>query len=116
MSSTPIYLVPTLAALFLYGIGQGLVKKYISEVAPVRYCLYFFFAKATVNVGYWIYFGCPSLMIGGSAEIAFKAAVMGTTAYVLEGIGWICYYESIVAGPITIVGTLSAAYAAPTVL
>lgn len=36
-----IWLVPTLAALMLYGVGQGLVKKYIAEVPPARFCLYF---------------------------------------------------------------------------
>ncbi|MBI3892031.1 MAG: DMT family transporter, partial [Candidatus Wallbacteria bacterium] len=46
----------------------------------------------------------------------FAPLLVGTAAYVLEGLGWICYYESIVSGPITIVGTLSAAYAAPTVI
>jgi transporter family protein len=37
-------------------------------------------------------------------------------AYVLDGLGWILYFESIVAGPIAIVGTLSAAFPALTVL
>ena len=34
----------------------------------------------------------------------------------MDGLAWIFYFESIVAGPITIVGTLSAAYPALTVL
>ena len=34
----------------------------------------------------------------------------------IDGSGWVLYFESIIAGPITIVGTLSAAYPALTVL
>ena len=37
-------------------------------------------------------------------------------AYLLDGIAWIFYYQSILYGPISIVGTLSAAYPALTVL
>src|SRR5579872_7009720 len=49
MSATPdtallVWLTPSLIALFLYGIGQGLVKKYIGEVPPARFCLYFVLA------------------------------------------------------------------------
>ncbi|MEW6281506.1 MAG: EamA family transporter, partial [Candidatus Eremiobacterota bacterium] len=36
--------------------------------------------------------------------------------YVLDGLAWILYYRSILIGPISIVGTLSAAYPALTVL
>src|SRR5206468_3061802 len=36
-----LWLIPTLTSLLLYGIGQGLVKKSISEVPPARFCLYF---------------------------------------------------------------------------
>ena len=34
----------------------------------------------------------------------------GLLAYLMDGIAWIFYYKSVVAGPISIVGTLSAAY------
>ena len=37
-------------------------------------------------------------------------------AYILDGLGWILYFESSILGPITIVGTLSAAYPALTLL
>lgn len=108
--SLALWLTPTLAALLLYGFGQGLVKKYAAEVSPARYCLYFWIAKTIVNLGWWMSHGFVNPLVD------MKLVGLGTLAYVLEGIGWICYYESIVSGPITIVGTLSAAYAAPTVL
>jgi len=49
-----IWLTPTLMALILWGLGQGFVKKWISEVPPARFCLYFVVAKAIVNVGYFL--------------------------------------------------------------
>ena len=35
------WLAPTLAALFAWGIAQGLVKKYIGEVSAAHFCLYY---------------------------------------------------------------------------
>ncbi|MBI4063636.1 MAG: DMT family transporter [Elusimicrobia bacterium] len=106
------WLAPTLMTLFLYGIGQGLVKKNIGDVPPARFCLYYVVAKAIVNLGFFFTQDHPPLLAPDAREFM----LWGLLAYSLEGLGWILYFESIVAGPITIVGTLSAAYSAPTVL
>jgi drug/metabolite transporter (DMT)-like permease len=106
------WLIPALFALFLYGIGQGLVKKYIAEVPPARFCLYFVVAKTLVNLGF--FFTQPHPPPFSSAGLSFAA--IGIFAYILDGTGWILYFLSILAGPITIVGTLSAAYPALTVI
>jgi drug/metabolite transporter (DMT)-like permease len=106
------WLVPALTAVFLYGVGQGLVKKWISEVAPARFCLYFMVARAVVNLGYFFSQDHPSL----AAPEGHEFLTLGVLAYVLDGTGWIFYFKSIIAGPITIVGTLSAAYPALTVI
>ncbi len=111
-SSTLAWLVPSLLALFLYGIGQGLVKQWISEIPPARYCLYFIFAKAAVNLGYFFTQPHPALITHES----FRFALTGFGAYLLDGIGWAFYFEAIVSGPIAIIGTLSAAYPAVVVL
>ena len=112
MQSTLIWLTPTLMALLLWGLGQGFVKKWISEVPPARFCLYFVVAKAIVNVGYFLTHEHPPPF----APDGVRFLTAGILAYCLDGLGWILYFESIVAGPITIVGTLSAAYPALTVL
>ena len=107
-----VWLTPSLIALFLYGIGQGLVKKYIGEVPPARFCLYFVLAKAIVNsLWFFSHEHPPLLAADGHAFLA-----LGVLAYLFDGTGWILYFESIIAGPITIVGTLSAAYPALTVV
>jgi drug/metabolite transporter (DMT)-like permease len=107
-----VWLTPSLIALFLYGIGQGLVKKYIGEVSPARFCLYFVLAKAIVNLSWFFTHDHPSL----TAAAGRSFLELGVLAYVIDGSGWILYFESIIAGPITIVGTLSAAYPALTVV
>jgi drug/metabolite transporter (DMT)-like permease len=113
-AATPLllWLTPSLIALFLYGIGQGLVKKYIAEVPPARFCLYFVLARAIVNLGFFLTQDHPSFLAADSREFVLT----GVLAYLFDGTGWILYFESIVAGPITIVGTLSAAYPALTVV
>lgn len=114
MASSPllIWLIPSLVALVLYGIGQGLVKQWISEVPPARFCLYFVVAKAIVNLGYFLSQAHPAL----DAPDGHRFLALGVLAYMLDGTGWILYFESIIAGPITIVGTLSAAYPALTIV
>jgi drug/metabolite transporter (DMT)-like permease len=118
MSATPansallVWLTPSMFALFFYGVGQGLVKKYIGEVSPARFCLYFVLAKAIVNLTWFLTHDHPSpLSPDGRGFLE-----LGILAYIIDGTGWILYFESIIAGPITIVGTLSAAYPALTVL
>ncbi len=107
-----LWLIPTLMSLLLYGVGQGLVKKYISEVPPARFCLYFVVAKAILNLGlYALYRRAPLLGPHGEAFVAISIG-----AYILDGLGWLLYFQSIVHGPIAIVGTLSAAYPALTIL
>jgi drug/metabolite transporter (DMT)-like permease len=98
--------------MFAWGIAQGLVKKYVGEVPPARFCLYYAIANALVNVGYWAVYGEAGVWSADHREFATLAIL----AYVLDGIAWIFYYQSIVHGPISIVGTLSAAYPAMTPL
>src|SRR5687767_9069237 len=111
-SSSALWLAPTLAALFAWGIAQGLVKKYVGEVPPARFCLFYAVANAVVNLAFFAYSDRPPVL----APEGQTFLMLGLLAYVMDGIAWICYYESIVSGPISIVGTLSAAYPALTVV
>ena len=111
-ASLLVWLLPTLAAMFAWGIAQGLVKKYIGEVPPARFCLYYAVASAVVNILFWASQDAPPVL----APEGRMFLVIGLSAYILEGIAWIFYYQSIVYGPISIVGTLSAAYPALTII
>jgi drug/metabolite transporter (DMT)-like permease len=106
------WLAPTLAALVAWGVAQGLVKKYIGEVSAAHFCLYYAIANAIVNASFWLLSDAPPPFAAAGREFA----VWGLFAYMLDGIAWIFYYQSITYGPISIVGTLSAAYPALTVI
>ena len=107
-----IWLGPTLAAMFAWGIAQGLVKKYVGEVPPARFCLYYALANATVSTLFWYFSDTPDVLAAEHRTFL----LFGLGAYLLDGIAWIFYYQSIVHGPISIVGTLSAAYPAITIV
>lgn len=106
------WLAPTLGALLAWGLAQGLVKKYIGEVSAARFCLFYAIANAIVNIAFWLFHDAPAAFAAEGREFAF----WGLLAYVLDGIAWIFYYQSLTYGPISIVGTLSAAYPALTVI
>src|SRR5690348_16777736 len=107
-----VWLTPALIALFLYGLGQGLVKKWIGEVPPARFCLYYVLATTIVNLGFFTMDEHPPLLAAsGRGFLAF-----GVLAYLFDGAAWILYFQSIVLGPVAIVGTLSAAYPALTIV
>lgn len=112
------WLAPTIAAMFAWGIAQGLVKKYVGDVPPARFCLYYAVANFIVGVGFWalwpVVFGDELPAVLADEHRAFL--YYGLAAYILDGIAWIFYYQSIVTGPISIVGTLSAAYPGLSVL
>ncbi len=88
------------------------MKKYIGEVAPARFCLFYAFANAAVSLAFWAFHDAPPAFAPENRQFA----TYGLLAYVLDGSAWILYYQSIVHGPISIVGTLSAAYPALTVV
>lgn len=107
-----VWLTPALVALLLYGLGQGLVKKWIGEVPPARFCLYYVLATSIVNFGFFITQDHPPLLAAGGTQFL----AYGVLAYLFDGAAWILYFQSIVLGPVAIVGTLSAAYPALTVV
>jgi len=111
-TSLLLWLTPALLALLLYGLGQGFVKMWIGAVTPARFCLYFACARALVMVCYFLANSGTSMLAAQGRHLL----AIGVFAYLLDGIGWIMYFQSIIAGPITIVGTVSAAYPAVTIV
>lgn len=107
-----LWLTPALLALLLYGLGQGFVKMWITEVPPARFCLYFACARAVVMLSYFLANPHTPVFTAENRQLL----AIGVFAYLLDGTGWILYFQSIISGPITIVGTLSAAYPALTIV
>ena len=65
-----------------------------------------------MSLAFWAFHDAPPPFAPENRQFA----TWGLLAYLLDGIAWIFYYQSILYGPISIVGTLSAAYPALTVL
>src|ERR1700757_624774 len=86
-----LWLTPALLALLLYGLGQGFVKMWIAEVPPARFCLYFACARAVVMACY--YFANPHTPVFAT-EGRYLLAI-GVAAYLLDGVGWIMYFQSL---------------------
>src|ERR1700684_2851717 len=87
-----LWLTPALLALLLYGLGQGFVKMWITEVSAARFCLYFEFARAVVM-------GCCFLANPHTPVFAAEdrhVLAIGVFAYLLDGAGWIMYFRSII--------------------
>ena len=78
-----VWLMPSMFALFLYGIGQGLVKKYIGEVSPARFCLYFVLAKAIINLSWFFTHDHQSLLSADGRTFL----ELGVLAYIIDGTG-----------------------------
>ncbi|HEX4240228.1 MAG TPA: EamA family transporter [Steroidobacteraceae bacterium] len=107
-----VWLAPALIALLLYGLGQGFTKKWIGEVSPARFCLYYVLATSIVNLGFFATQDHPPLL----AASGMQFLLFGVLAYLFDGAAWILYFQSVVLGPVAIVGTLSAAYPALTIV
>lgn len=114
MTTAPMltWLVPSLLALASYGFAQGLAKQWMSDASAPRYCLYYILANSAVNA--WYFQSHPHVSLLDPAARGFVGT--GILAYLFDGSAWIFYFLSIARGPVAIVGTMSAAYPALTVL
>lgn len=106
------WMVYAIGAMFGWGLGQGFTKKYISDVSGTKFCLYFVFAVAALNIPLWVRAGAPNPFLTDSGEFAGRFVFWGTFSYVLDGIAWAAYFICIKYAPIAIVGTVAAAYPA----
>jgi len=106
------WFTPALLTIIAWGLGQGFARKYIANVAPAQFCFFYALAKVCVDVSFVGYYGWQ-VPLNGEAK---SFLTYGFIAALLQGLGWIFYFRSIVLGPIAIVGTLSAAYPALTVI
>jgi hypothetical protein len=94
MANSPIdaplllWLTPSLLALLLYGLGQGFVKMWITEVPPARFCLYFACARAVVMGFYFLANPhTPVFAAEGRHVLAIAALVLRKRIMLLQ---WIC--------------------------
>jgi transporter family protein len=96
------------AAILLYGIGQGLSKEGTSRVGSPVMLVVFAINAVTVWGGYWLVFHRP-------VEQSFLY-LYGFSAAFLSAWGYVFYYEALAKGNVSVVGTVTAAFPAVTVV
>lgn len=107
-----MWMLLAFGAMFGWGLGQGFTKKYINDVSGTKFCLYFVVAVSAVNLAIWLFGGTPNPFYTDSGQFESAFVFFAILAYVLDGIAWAAYFICIKYAPITIVGTVAAAYPA----
>lgn len=98
----------SLAAIFLWGVGQVFAKETRSDVHSSNLLLLFGVNVAVINIAYW-------LLFRESGSYDSNTWLQATTAALLSGVAYVVYYESLKHGKVSIVGTVAGAYAPWTV-
>ena len=107
-----LWMLFAFGAMFGWGLGQGFTKKYINDVSGTKFCLYFAVAVSVVNLSIWAANGSPNPFYTEAGEFETGFVTYGTLSYLLDGMAWAAYFICIKYAPITIVGTVAAAYPA----
>jgi drug/metabolite transporter (DMT)-like permease len=106
------WLVLTLITVFLYGLGDGLYKQFVEHISPPRFCLYSVPVAAAVYITFFLTHDHPPPLAPEGRQFLYCA----TLANLVEGIAVILYYESLKGGLVSIVGPITAASPAVTVV
>ena len=104
-----LWLPFSLATIFFYGVGQVLAKEGRARVSSANYLVLFGVTVFVFYGLYWLAFREPSDHDSYSWAKAVVAAALAGGAY-------ISYFEAIKHGKISIVGTITGAYAPWTVI
>lgn len=104
------WILPLCGTVLCYGLAQGLYKQV--PLTAGQFCLLFVAVKTPVNWGAWGAFSRRRLTDPESRPFLFYALL----GQVVNGLAWICYFLALDRGPAAVVGTVTAAYTAVTVL
>lgn len=99
----------SLATMFLYGVGQVLAKESQARISSANYLILFGMSVFAIYGIFWLAFREP---VAHDAYSWTKACI----AAALAGGAYICYFEAIKHGRISIVGTVAGAYAPWTII
>ncbi len=100
-----LWLIYSLAAILLYGVGQGLAKDPLSRVGPARTLL----LLGLLNIGFYgIYF----VLFREDMPWTAYGVLISVVGGVLGGLGFIYFYEALDRGNPAVVGSVTASYPA----
>ena len=104
-----LWLPFALATILLYGIGQVFAKETRTNIPSGNYMLLF-------GANVFALFGAYWLLFHGAASYPVETWLLAAFAAALSGFAYVTYYEAMKHGKISIIGTVSAAYAPWTVI
>ena len=104
-----LWLPFALATILLYGIGQVFAKETRTNIPSGNYMLLF-------GANVFALFGAYWLLFRGPASYPAETWLLAVFAAALSGFAYVTYYEAMKHGKISIIGTVSAAYAPWTVI
>ena len=104
-----LWLPFALATILLYGIGQVFAKETRTNIPSGNYMLLF-------GANVFALFGAYWLLFHGAASYPVETWLLAAFAAALSGFAYVTYYEAMKHGKISIIGTVSAAYAPWTVM
>jgi drug/metabolite transporter (DMT)-like permease len=103
------WILPLACTVLAYGLAQGLYKQ--AALSAGQFCLLFVLAKTVANFGYALAARRPLRAPGDGAFYRWAFA-----GQIVNGLGWIGYFLALDRGPAALVGTVTAAYTAVTVV
>jgi len=102
------WVVLSLSALLLYGIAQVVNKSALQHISAPSYIL----ISAFIATPIWIIFLIAYLSISGSWGASLEYTAYGILASIFGITGFYLFQEALQRGPVTIVGSITAAYPA----
>lgn len=106
------WVLPLAATIVFYGLAQALTKQYMANISSGAFIVLYVLVKLVLNAGVVLSWAHQPLW-GGKSTIFLDYAL---AANALLAVGWLFYYLALESGKVSLVGTITAAYPAVTVI
>lgn len=104
--------LPLMATVLFYGLAQALTKQLMANITSSAFILLYIICKLAINVGAYLLLSQHSVLDPG-VRLFFLWAIL---ANVFNALAWLFYYKALERGPVSIVGTVVAAFPVVTVI
>jgi drug/metabolite transporter (DMT)-like permease len=106
-----LWLFLSIVTILCWGIAQVLTKKATIEIGPENMLILYMFSNVTIWTMFWAVRNLGSIQTALVGQNLVPAVASG----LLNSFGMILFYEAVRAGPISLVGAVTAMYPAATV-
>lgn len=99
----------SISTIILWGVGEVFTKEATDRLGASNMVLLCACSALVVWIPFWF-------TVGSSFDIFSKYALAGLISALMSGLAWICYYEALKRGKLSIVGVLVGAFPIVTVV